>query len=216
MRSIVDADQQAQHRRPHVDAIRLHARQQVRDPIPADAAVDKLEAVARTRGRQVGGNQQQTLPLRGFYKKSYPLPRDIAARTMIKIGRPALPLLAQVVRQGERGRALEAIDGVGHISFYTHGPGCEGVLMSAYEKYAADEVMQWKIVRAFQAFAGAGVQRLLAAVICSHDCAALRWEAARSLGQLGVSVPAEVLDCALQDHDGEVRHMARLFLSDRK
>ena len=165
---------------------------------------------------QVGGNQQQTLPLRGFYKKSYPLPRDIAARTMIKIGRPALPLLAQVVRQGERGRALEAIDGVGHISFYTHGPGCEGVLMSAYEKYAADEVMQWKIVRAFQAFAGAGVQRLLAAVICSHDCAALRWEAARSLGQLGVSVPAEVLDCALQDHDGEVRHMARLFLSDRK
>jgi HEAT repeat protein len=161
---------------------------------------------------QIGSNQHDELPQKGFYKKSYPLPRDIAARTIIKMGSLALKPLEKVVLEANRARALEAVDGIGHIAFYEKDTRSEAVLLATYEKARGDRVLQWKIVRAFQAFPSERVQGVLATVIGSHVCPELRWEAVRSLGQLGRAVPAEVLKCAQQDPCDEVRKMAQLFL----
>ena len=35
---------------------------------------------------QIGNNQERKIPETGFYKVSYPLPRDIAARTICRLG----------------------------------------------------------------------------------------------------------------------------------
>lgn len=161
---------------------------------------------------KVGHNQHSELPQKGFYKKSYPLPRDIAARTLVKIGSPALKPLEQVVLEAERASVLEAIDGIGHIAFYTGDLSSESVLLMAYKKYQADLVILWKIVRAFQAFPTERVQKLLETIICASIHPELRWEAVRSLGQHGRKVSAKVRACAQQDEHVEVREMARVFL----
>jgi len=46
---------------------------------------------------------------------------------------------------------------------------------------------------------------------CLNLCPALRWEAARSLGQIGISTPVvlEVLTKAEQDDHAEVRNAAK-------
>lgn len=161
---------------------------------------------------QVGSNQHAELPEKGFYKKSYPLPRDIAARTLIKIGLPALKPLEAVVLGAERASLLEAIDAIGHIAFYTGNLSSEAVLRSAYQKYQADPVVVWKIVRAFQAFPTENVRELLETILASSPYPALRWEAVRSLGQQGGKVSAEVMACVQQDPHPEVKAMARMFL----
>lgn len=161
---------------------------------------------------KVGNNQHRKLPRKGFYKKSYPLPRDLAVRTIVKIGCSALKPLEQVVLEADRASVLEAIDGIGQIAFYEGDLSSEAVLMIAYQKYHSDQVILWKIVRAFQAFPTEKVRTLLETLICSSISPELRWEAVRSLGQHGSKASAKIVAHAQHDAHDEVRKMARLFL----
>ena len=45
---------------------------------------------------KVGNNQEKELPLKYFNKKNYPLARDIVARTLVKIGKPAINELVKL------------------------------------------------------------------------------------------------------------------------
>ena len=161
---------------------------------------------------KVGNNQHRELPQKGFYKKSYPLPRDIAARTIIKIGCSALKPLERAVLEADRASVLEAIDGIGQIAFYEGDLSSESVLLIAYQKYHSDKLILWKIVRAFQSFPTERVRRLLETIICSNFSSELRWEAVRSLGQQKSKVSAEVMNYIQLDPHDEVREMSRLFL----
>jgi HEAT repeat protein len=162
---------------------------------------------------KVGNNRYETLPERGFYKKSFPLPRDLAARTIIRIGPPALPLLEKVVAGRDRTRLLEALDAIGHIAFYSKDTRSEPILLTACDTYRSDAIVFWKIVRAFQSFPSEQVRQRLGEVICCDERPEIRWEAVRSLGLLGLAVPAEVILHAQMDAHPEVRHMARMFLT---
>ncbi len=161
---------------------------------------------------KVGNNQHQELPQNGFYKKSYPLPRDIAVRTLTKIGKPALKPLEDVVLSGDKTSILEALDGIGHIAFYEDDLSSEIVLQKAYQKYQSDKQILWKIIRAFQSFPTESVRRLLEEVICSYPSPELRWEAVRSLGQHKRKVSLEIMDHIQLDPNDEVRKTARYFL----
>ena len=134
---------------------------------------------------KVGNNRHEALPTRGFYKRSYPLPRDLAARTIIRIGPPALEALERIVQTGDRTQLLEAVDAIGHIAFYSKDTRSENILLASYEKHHTDPVVRWKIVRAFQSFPMEKVRELLEEIILSDEIPALRWEAVRSLGQSG-------------------------------
>lgn len=133
---------------------------------------------------QIGNNQHRSLPERGFNKKSFPLPRDIAARTIVKMGAPALPALEKVIINGERRQILEAMDCIGHIAFYCHNLCSLPVLLAAIVHHKDDDLVKWKIVRALQSFPNHEVKQILNNIICTSCVPALRLEAVRSLGQM--------------------------------
>lgn len=132
---------------------------------------------------KVGNNQHRTLPDKPFQKKNYPLPRDIIARTICKIGKQALPDLKKCLYEGEYRGKLEAIDAIGFISFYEEDGSMKGDLVNVLEKYKDDELLVWKLLRAFQSFKDEEVKEILRnylnSTIVQH-----RWEAERSLRQI--------------------------------
>jgi HEAT repeat protein len=67
---------------------------------------------------KIGSNQYKEMPNKPFGKNNYPLPRDIVARTMCKIGKLALKSLKHCLKNGDYIQKLEAIDAIGFISYY--------------------------------------------------------------------------------------------------
>ncbi len=132
---------------------------------------------------EIGNNQERELPVKGFYKRSYPLPRDIAARTLIRMKLPTLPFLFRALENNKREQISEAIDAIGFISFYEKNNDAVPYLMDLYN--SNDDLIKWKVVRAFQSFGDDRVIDILEEVLGDDNLPAIRWEAARSLGQIG-------------------------------
>jgi len=101
---------------------------------------------------EIGNNQYKTIPQEKFNKKSYPLPRDIAARTLANIGTAALPDLLKTLSTGSMSQLSEAVDAIGHICFYDYQNGIFEQLLSCFERNKESELIRWKIVRAMSAF----------------------------------------------------------------
>lgn len=188
----------------------LYARISVGDAL-AEIGEPAIGLLIDNLGR-IGSNQHHRLPQKGFYKKSYPLPRDLAARILIRIGAAALPALEEVIQSGHRESALEALDGLGFISFYHQKNRSEPFIIRKWEEAATDELMQWKLVRCMMALPSRQLSEILQRVILTYDQAPLRWEAVRSLALSQTSIPADVVRYAHQDSHPEVRKMAGFFL----
>lgn len=100
----------------------------------------------------IGKNQHLTVPEEPFRKSSYPLPRDIAARTLIRIGEIALPQLFEVLLGDEQPKISEAIDAIGFICFKNPNPKYLGELKTCYRKHFNSELIRWKLFRAMSSF----------------------------------------------------------------
>lgn len=100
----------------------------------------------------VGSNQHKAIHPEKFKKKSFPLPRDIVARTIIRIGAPAVPFLLKAIRNNNFKQTCEAIDAFGYICFYNPAPGCYNELIACYQTWKDNDLMVWKIVGAMRAF----------------------------------------------------------------
>ncbi len=160
----------------------------------------------------IGNNRHENLPAAGFYKKSYPLPRDIVARIIIRIGEPALTFLREVLLSGSRKAVLEAIDAAGHISFYSKNDLLKSDLANLYNKNPQDELMIWKILRAFQGINSGEINTILEEVIYYSKIPVHRWEAARSLALNGGLTGVKVKQFLLADSDAELRKIAERFI----
>jgi hypothetical protein len=101
---------------------------------------------------KIGSNQHKSIPEKVFAKDSYPLPRDIAARTLIRFGKNALEELIAILDNGNINQISEAIDAIGYICFYEKSPEIFEKLKSCFLKYSNTELIQWKIVRSMSAF----------------------------------------------------------------
>lgn len=132
---------------------------------------------------KIGSNQHKTLPPKPFNKSSYPLPRDIVARTICKIGVVALKPLCECLKSSEYHRILEAIDAIGFISFYHNDYSSLGAIIALHDVYKDDALMVWKILRALQSFPQQESIELLERYTTS-DVMQHRWEAQRSLEQI--------------------------------
>lgn len=66
----------------------------------------------------IGKNQYKELPEKKINKKSYPLPRDIVARTLAHMGGKVLPELIKLLKSSNVVAIREALNAIGFIGFY--------------------------------------------------------------------------------------------------
>ena len=149
---------------------------------------------------KIGDNQEKELPKKYFNKKSFPLPRDLAGRTLAKIGRIAIPFLIKVLYDEEIYDDIakeQAIDVVGAIAHkYVDHSSLESLICLSKNK-ENNKIMQWKIVRALSGFKNNRKALKLAIDILnkyssnkensySENTVEIQWEAIRSIGQIGI------------------------------
>ncbi len=160
---------------------------------------------------QIGSNQETELPKKYFNKKSYPLVRDMAARTLVKIGKPATPYLIEILESEEDiFIKQQAIDALGAIAAKTGDYRALKPIIECFDKIVGinqedinseenmDKVTLWKIIRSLSAFKNSKeAAKCLIIVLNSYSDPPLQWESARSLGQIGVSSP-EIMQILLK------------------
>ena len=98
---------------------------------------------------KIGSNQYKTIPEKEFLKDSYPLPRDIASRTLIRIGKKAIPELLKKLETENKNVLSEQIDAIGHINFNYKAENIYKPLKSCYNRNKTEDLKKWKIIRAF-------------------------------------------------------------------
>lgn len=160
---------------------------------------------------KVGKNQHYDLPLKGFYKSNYPLPRDIIARTLIRIGEPVLKYIEPFIRENEEDSILEAIDVIGHISFYTNNNSSEDLLIEIFNKSHYNVLLRWKIIRAFQGFNSQRINKILVELISSEAIYQFKWEALRCLLIHDKNFAEEVRDKIEASEDSELKKIFKTF-----
>jgi len=100
----------------------------------------------------IGNNQHQTPSEEPFQKETYPLPRDLAARTLIRIGHAALPVLCGVFEEEDPAKISEAIDAIGFICSKGGADQYLKTLMACYNRFENNDLLRWKLFRAMSSF----------------------------------------------------------------
>lgn len=133
---------------------------------------------------QIGNNQHTELPTNGFNKKSYPLPRDIIARTLAHMKEDILPVLMDVLKTNNIPAIREVIDAIGFICFYNkihfNTQIVDELILCLNENYN-DDIIRWKLVRAFESFNDINLIHILMEIKQNDSQLVIRNEANRSL-----------------------------------
>lgn len=133
---------------------------------------------------QIGNNQHIVLPTNGFNKKSYPLPRDIIARTLAHMKEEIIPVLMDVLKTNNIPAIREAIDAIGFICFYNKihsNTQIIDALILCLGNNFNDNIIRWKLVRAFESFNDINVIKTLMEIEQNDSRLVIRNEAKRSL-----------------------------------
>jgi len=150
---------------------------------------------------KIGNNQEKELPKKYFNKKSFPLPRDLAGRTLAKIGKIATPFLINVLNDEDKFYddfvKEQAIDAIGAIAHKYSDHSSIEALINLSQKHDNNKFIQWKIIRAISGFRNNEKALKLAINILnnyysteknsiSENTVEIQWEAIRSIGQIGI------------------------------
>ena len=133
---------------------------------------------------RIGKNQHKELPKAVSKKNSYPLPRDIIARTIGKMNISVLSTLLKELNECDVIEARELVDAIGFLCFYNKESDNEIAikeLINCYEKYKEDNIIRWKIVMSFSAFNNKTVISKLKEIIKIESIDIVKKEAERSL-----------------------------------
>lgn len=138
---------------------------------------------------KIGQNQETEVPQKGINKISYPLPRDIAARALCRMGRDILHEVFEFLEKGRQPFELEqAIDVIGHILFTDKLIIDSKILIRISDKYSNFPMIQFKIIRCFSGFTDNEAKQYLYNRLKSSDLG-FQFEAARSLVLSGQHLP---------------------------
>ncbi len=141
---------------------------------------------------QIGKNQETKIPETGFYKVSYPLPRDIAARTICRLGNIAILPIETFIKSSKDMNALaQAIDAYGHIVYSNKIKCSSSPLQELYERHPKNDFLKYKITRCVSGFHDEWAKSFLLEII-QTGCKGLRLEALRSLLLLKIEIPGNI------------------------
>ncbi|MEI0701940.1 hypothetical protein [Brachyspira intermedia] len=135
----------------------------------------------------IGNNQYKKLPKKISSKKSYPLPRDIIARTLSKMDISIVPALIKILKSNNLIKIYEAIDAFGYICFYNKTLQNEKNLeyiIKLINKYKDDKLLVWKCITCLSAFNLDKSKEILNTFINEDNKDILSLEAKRSLSIL--------------------------------
>ncbi|MDO8654764.1 MAG: hypothetical protein Q7R66_21550 [Undibacterium sp.] len=141
---------------------------------------------------RIGNNQEADVPSKGFYKRSYPLPRDIAARTICRLGIVAIAPLETFMESSDDLHGIaQALDAYGHI-IYTMGlTHPSSSLQMLYRRYAGNALLRYKIARCLSGFRDEWSSSLLLNMLRT-DHPGHQLEALRSSLLSGVTIPPDI------------------------
>ena len=104
---------------------------------------------------KIGSNQHKALPEAVSKKKSYPLPRDIIARTLGNMTAAVFPILLEVLDSNDKRQIYEVIDAIGFLVFYHQELATASNLkhiIKILESFPEDEIILWKTILCASAF----------------------------------------------------------------
>jgi hypothetical protein len=133
---------------------------------------------------RIGNNQHKEIGNFDLGKKSFPLPRDIVARILIRIGPIVFQYLEPQFLNQNIQQLSEAIDVVGHIPSTSGDSSMENILFGLIGQDCQD-LIRWKLIRSFQAFDTTRVIEALEKILSNqNENSIMRNEAKRSLGRI--------------------------------
>ena len=97
----------------------------------------------------IGNNQLKSLPERPSKKTSYPLPRDIIARSLGRMKEKAVPAMLDTLFKGSDQQVREVIDALGFNFFYNRSLLTEAIFQQIYHQLRTtfdDDLMSWKFI----------------------------------------------------------------------
>ncbi|WP_092642678.1 hypothetical protein [Acetanaerobacterium elongatum] len=103
----------------------------------------------------IGSNQHKTLPDKVSQKKSYPLARDIIARSLASMSPAVFGVLLEVLAGQDEDKISEAIDAAGYMVFYNQQLATEQnarVICSLFDRFHGNPVIVWKAITCLSAF----------------------------------------------------------------
>lgn len=133
----------------------------------------------------IGSNQYKSPPNKVSAKKSYPLPRDIIARSLGKMNIEVFPKLMEVLKSNDLSKICEILDAIGYMVFYNPilatSENCNNIIFLALQ-HKTNPIILWKAILSLSAFPCKESKEFLLSF--AEDKSILGMEASRSLGIL--------------------------------
>lgn len=141
---------------------------------------------------EIGKNQYIKLPDKVSAKKSYPLPRDIIARSLGKMDSSIYPVLCNVLMTQDIIKIREVLDAIGFMVFYHRELSNEenqNIIYSTMRKFHNDDIIMWKCILCLSAFPSKDTKNILEEYIKPNNIIPTNHifakEAKRSLSLIG-------------------------------
>ncbi|MHB8127514.1 MAG: hypothetical protein ACYDEX_00745 [Mobilitalea sp.] len=134
---------------------------------------------------KIGNNQYVVLPNKVSAKKSFPLPRDIVARSLGKMEVSVFPALIAVLYEHDMAKIYEVLDAIGFMVFYHPVLAtAESVkpVFSLIDTFSENQMVLWKVILCLSAFPLPESETVLRKYVLRTDI--LGMEARRSLNLL--------------------------------
>lgn len=133
---------------------------------------------------RIGHNQHLCLPNKVSKKSSYPLPRDIIARSLGKMDGAILPAMFKVLNSKEEDKISEVIDAIGFLLFYNQeyiNKNLFKAITDTMLNYSENDIILWKCVLCLSAFWTQDSINILKKILSSDKKNIIKMEAKRSL-----------------------------------
>jgi len=155
--------------------------------------------------------QNREPPKEAFWDKSYYV-HDPAARTLVRVGKPAIAALVDVVEKEIDFKAQQAIDALGRIG----DESSVKILIGVFSK-RHDPMTLWKIVRAVGETHSVYGTKFLCNVLSDSKLEPyIRWEAADSLGKIADPVSIDYLIAGINNENVQIRRASARSLGKLK